>query len=388
MTMIPPFVAIRFASRLARFTTLVALLGSVVSAPVSAQETLDQLQRKFMAEARAMGPERPTRAQEEALLTRQIGELETFLRDTAKGDDRWNGRLMLAELNRVRGNREGAAKALASIDVDQAPPLLLVSGAALARHLGQDELLERWLETAMARAGTATLEDQMAMARLFMIVHHAVERGDKILAAALASAKDDEERAMVRWHRADMLRDREDLPENTGFIELEKLAQDLPDTYWGDVAKDRLRATRLAPGAEAIDFKAETLAGRTIELSKLRGKAVILAFWQLRDYDTPNLVRTLNDLAREHGDKLAIVSVCIDQDKAAIEAGVKDLGIAWPVVGDGKGIGTDIALRWFVEGPTLHVIGPDGKIRALGLHAGTRDAREQLSAIIKGSVPN
>mgnify|MGYP000262308191 CR=1 FL=1 len=42
----------------------------------------------------------------------------------------------------------------------------------------------------------------------------------------------------------------------------------------------------------------------------------------------------------------------------------------------------DVALRWFVEGPTMHIIDGKGKVRALGLHVGTADARAQLANVI------
>ncbi|MCA8977963.1 MAG: TlpA family protein disulfide reductase, partial [Planctomycetes bacterium] len=197
---------------------------------------------------------------------------------------------------------------------------------------------------------------------------------------------DDEGRALVRWHRADALRDREDLPENAGFDELEKLADDLPDTYWGGVARDRLRATRLGRGDPAIDFKARTLDGAEVSLSGLRGKVVVLPFWSSGDFDLETMIRTLADLTKTHGAKLAVLGICLDRDAAAIRENVTRLGITFPVIGTGKGIETDAALRWFVEGPTLHVIDREGKVRALGLHAGTADARRELAEIIAAAL--
>ena len=78
-----------------------------------------------------------------------------------------------------------------------------------------------------------------------------------------------------------------------------------------------------------------------------------------------------------------MLRICLDRDPARIEADVKQLGITFPVVGDGKGIEQDIALRWFVEGPVVHVIDAKGKVAGLGLHAGTADGRAQLSEVIE-----
>ncbi|MCR9248234.1 MAG: TlpA family protein disulfide reductase [bacterium] len=349
--------------------------------PALAQRTLADLQRAFVAESRKLGAERPTREQRDTLLDRQIKALAAFLDKEAKGDDRWNGRLMLADLSLALGRREAAAKALKSIDIERAPALLLVSAGAMARHLQLDELKSKCIAAALEKP--APVKDRMAMARLLMIVLHEIEHGERVLAESLAAAKGDEEKAFVRWHRADVLRDREDLPENTGFDELQKLADDLPNTYWGSVAKDRLRATRLSRGDEAIDFKARTITGERVVLSELRGRVVLLSFWSLGDYDLDSLVQTFTNLRRTHGEKLAIVSVCLDREPEVIKESVQKLGLDWPVIGDGKGIENDVALRWFVEGPTLHVIDRTGKVRALGLHVGTKDARSMLDETVR-----
>jgi len=361
-------------------STLIAALALTLSAPLAAQRTLADLQRDFVDAARRLDETSPSRDDQERLLIAQIAELERFLAEEAKGDDRWNGRLMLADLSLVCGRREAAAAALASIQTDETPALLLLTAATMAQHLGKQQLRDDWITAALQKE--ATIADRMAMARLLMTVLHEIDRAEKLLATCLAAAKDDNERAYVRWHRADALRDREDLPENTGFEELEKLAEDLPETYWGNVAKDRLQATRHGRGDTAIDFTARSRDGAEVSLSGLRGKVVVLLFWSANDYDLPALVSTLAELHKQHGTELAILSVNLDRDTAAVAAAVERHGITFPIVATGKGIETDAALRWFVEGPTLHVIDRDGKIRALGLHAGTADARNELAEVI------
>lgn len=347
-----------------------------------AQDSLAQLQRQFAEEAAALTAKAPTREQRDQLLTRHLAVLQRFLTDS-KGDDRWNGMLMLADLQLQGGNRDGAGKTLGQVE-PAAPGLVLLSAAAMAQHLNLKDLREKQVAAALAKQ--TPLAERLAMARMLMTVLHEVERGETVFADALKAAKDDEQRALVRFHRADTLRDREDLPDNTGFDELGKLAKELPDTYWGSVAKDRLRATELRPGDDAIAFAAKTRSGAEWSLGQQKGKAVVLAFWSGGDRDTPTLASTLAELAARHGDKLALVGICLDRDADTIDRAAKSAGITFPVIGDGLGIETDAALRWFVEGPVVHVIDTAGKVVALGLHAGTADGRSQLQEAVAAAV--
>ncbi len=255
----------------------------------------------------------------------------------------------------------------------------------MAQHIQATEARDKFVEAALKKDGVP-LADRLAMARLLSTVLHELERADKLFDQALAEAKDDEQRAFVRWHRADALRDREDLPDNAAYEELAKLAKDLPGTYWGGVAKDRLRATELKPGDDAIDFKATTRDGKAFVLSHQQGKVVVLAFWSAADRDTPALVSTLEELQRLHGDKLVVLGVNLDRDAGAVDAAVREHGIHFPVVGDGKGTETDAALRWFVGSTVVHVVDAGGKVARLGLHAGTADGRKELHDAVAAAV--
>jgi len=358
---------------------------------LDAQTTLSSVQRRFGDEARRLETTSPTQEQRTELLDRQVAELQQFLTKEAAGDDRWNGRLMLADMQLARAAqsspeqqvkyRAAAATALCAIEASQAPPMVLVTAADMAQHLNLKDQRKQWIEAALAKP--APLPDRLAMARMLMTRLQEVKQGEAVFDGALKAATDDEEKAFVRWHRADALRDREDLPDNAAFDELEKLKNDLPKTYWGDVAKDRLRATRLRPGDDAIQFKAKTRSGTEFSLADCKGKTVVLAFWSIADRDTATLVTTLKQVQRQFGERVVVVGVCLDQDDAAIGKGVADLGIDFPVIGSGKGIQTDAALRWFVEGPRIHVIDPQGRVRGLGLHVGTADARAELLDLVE-----
>ena len=364
--------------RTAAFLAVLSLCSALC-----AQATLKELERRFRAEVQQLAGSSPSREQRDQQLDRHVGELRAFVEQTARGDDRWNGRLMLADLELVRGERDAAAKVLADIDRGEAPAMVLVTAATMAQHVGLKELRDGFVESAATK--DAPLEDRMAMARLLMTVLREVERGEQIFEQALRAAKDDEQRALVRWHQADALRDREDLPENSGFNALEALAEELPKTYWGSVAKDRLRATRLKIGDAAIPFTTKTTKGSPWSLTAHRGEVVVLAFWTAADYDTPRLAATLKEL-RDENKGLAVLGVCLDRDPAEIQRAVRELGIDFDVVGDGKGPQSDVALRWFVEGPVVHVVDKLGKVAGLGLHVGTNQGRAELDRVIQRSL--
>lgn len=359
-------------------TTLACLC---LAAAASAQTPLQQLQRQLREEARQLAARSPSEDEREQLLARQIARLADFVGKQAAGEDRWNGRLMLADFQLAKGDRAAAAATLKSIDAAAAPALLLVTAATMAQHLGLREQRDAWLEAALAKP--APVDDSLAMARLLQLVLREVERGEQLLARLLAAASDDEGRAYIRWHRADIQRDRDDLPENSGFEEFAKLAKDLPSTYWGSVAKDRLRATELKPGEPAIAFTAKARDGRELSLAGCRGKAVVLAFFSGSDYDTATLVGKLRELQNRRRDTLQVIGICLDTDAEAVAAAVRTFGIDFPVLGDGKGPLLDIALRYGIEGPTVHVIDKAGKVLALGLHVGTADARAEFDDAVE-----
>ncbi len=364
-------------------TRIAALLAFLCTfAGLTAQQTLKGLEHRFRSEAQQLG-QQASRDQRETLLNRHVSELRTFVAKNAKGDDRWNGRLMLADLELVRGKRADASAVLKEIDIAQAPAMVLVTGASMAQHLQMKELRDSWVKAAIKKQ--APLMERLAMARMLMTVLQEVQHGEKLFTDAIANAEDDDQKSLVMWHRADTLRDREDLPENTGFDELEKLAKALPNTYWGSVAKDRLRATRLKIGDDAIPIAGMTTNGTPFATKAMRGKAVVITFFTALDYDTPTLLKLLAEQQQKHKD-LAIIGISLDHEVGMIKKSIKDLGITFPVIGDGRGAENDAALRWFAEGPVVHVIDKSGKVAGLHMHAGTKDSRGDLIEAIERAL--
>ncbi|MBK8100743.1 MAG: TlpA family protein disulfide reductase [Planctomycetes bacterium] len=364
---------------------LTALLTTLALAQqVPSQRTLADVQRAFGDQLRALHQGEFDGKKERDLLQRQVAELAAFVQHEAAGDDRWNARLMLADLRLGLGDRDGAAKALTELDPAAAPALVQASAAALAQHAGLTELRGKLIDGALARP--AELPDRLAIGRLLMTVLREIERGEAIFTAALQAAKDDEAKAAIRWHRADALRDREDLPDNAAYEALAELAKDLPGTYYASVARDRLAASQLTIGKDAIPFAAKTTTGNDVSLAGYQGRVLVLLFWSVADPDNDVTLRTLAALKKDHGDALSVLGIALDPDVKTVAAAATAMGIEFPLVCDGKGIHTDMALRWHVEMPAVFVIGRDGKMAGLGLNAGTADGRRDVNDTITRAV--
>ena len=88
---------------------------------------------------------------------------------------------------------------------------------------------------------------------------------------------------------------------------------------------------------------------------------------------------------KKHKD-LAIIGISLDHEVGMIKKSIQDLGITFPVIGDGRGAENDAALRWFAEGPVVHVIDKSGKVAGLHMHAGTKDGRGDLIDAIERAL--
>lgn len=115
-------------------------------------------------------------------------------------------------------------------------------------------------------------------------------------------------------------------------------------------------------GNPAPDFTLETLDGKSLSLSSLRGKAVLVNFWATWcgpcKIETPWLV----ELQREYGDQgLQIVGVAMDDSgKDEIARFAKDMGMNYPVLLGKEAVGE--AYGGVPALPESFFVGRNGKI--------------------------
>ena len=123
---------------------------------------------------------------------------------------------------------------------------------------------------------------------------------------------------------------------------------------------------RLAVGQTAPDFKAKTLKGARIQLSKVKAAHTLLVFWASW---CPHCTEALPKLEKyydpDHPEKLQIIAISVDESKKPVVKEIQKEGYKWPNIVQQKGWDSPIALQYGVSStPTFFLLDKDKKILA------------------------
>lgn len=114
-------------------------------------------------------------------------------------------------------------------------------------------------------------------------------------------------------------------------------------------------------GAEVPDFELPRLDGTTLKLSDLRGKAVMIDFWDTWCPPCRAAMPHLQEISEEYADDLVIVGVAFGrQGKAAVEKFVEDNGLTFEFVLANQKVLTDFGGLPSI--PTTFLVDRDGQV--------------------------
>lgn len=98
--------------------------------------------------------------------------------------------------------------------------------------------------------------------------------------------------------------------------------------------------------AKPLDIKFTALDGREVDLSKMRGKVVLIDFWAVWCgpcvAELPNVLKAYEKL---HPKGFEIIGISLDSDRAKLETFLKEKNMTWPQYFDGKSWKNEISSR-------------------------------------------
>jgi len=123
-------------------------------------------------------------------------------------------------------------------------------------------------------------------------------------------------------------------------------------------------ATGAKRGDTAPDFDLERLDGGRLRLSELRGKAVVIDFWDTWCPPCRMAMPHLQELSVEYEDDLVVVGVAIGRNgKAAVAKFVQENGLTFPMVLIDEKFETARAFGGVQSLPTTFLIDAEGVVR-------------------------
>lgn len=170
------------------------------------------------------------------------------------------------------------------------------------------------------------------------------------------------------------------------FAEIERLREIIGASPFAGISEEitaATKATNIRPedkaAAEKIQKKLETAAnlkskpldlkftavdGREVDLSKMRGKVVLIDFWATWCgpcvAELPNVKKTYDAL---HPKGFEIIGISLDSDKEKLTSFLKEKDMAWPQFYDGKGWKNEIASNYDIHSiPAMWLVNKEGML--------------------------
>ena len=106
------------------------------------------------------------------------------------------------------------------------------------------------------------------------------------------------------------------------------------------------------------------LNGQSVDLSRLKGKVVLIDFWATWCGACIREVPTVKAAYEKfHSQGFEIIGISFDDDRPKLEQFIKENGIPWPQYFDGKGWNNQFGKQYEIKSiPTMWLVGRDGKV--------------------------
>lgn len=111
-----------------------------------------------------------------------------------------------------------------------------------------------------------------------------------------------------------------------------------------------------AVGKALPPFTAKDIDGKAVDNSTLKGKVGVVSTWASWNYSSQNTQHRLRRLKKEYGNRLALVSVCLDARTEDCRRFAKSDSVRWPNVCDGKMWASPIVARLGLQTVSANIV--------------------------------
>ncbi|WP_010582719.1 redoxin domain-containing protein [Schlesneria paludicola] len=169
----------------------------------------------------------------------------------------------------------------------------------------------------------------------------------------------------------------------------QRIVQERPKSTLAARAQGAIK--RLDLNGKVLDLEGPMLAGGSLDLKKLRGKVVLVVFWnseyKMCEEDIPAL-RALYQENRAKG--FEIVGVALEHDKASAQSYVDKHRMTWPQIfqpvpaNQAGGLNSPMATSYgIILFPTMFLVNADGKVESR--NATMTDVKQELPELLKAA---
>lgn len=160
-----------------------------------------------------------------------------------------------------------------------------------------------------------------------------------------------------------------------------RIASESPESAPGRKAAGALR--RLESVGKAIPLTGKSASGDAVDVSKYRGRVVLVQFWATWCEPCKADMPTLKDMLQKYGQSgFSIIGVNLDSSQREMAQYVQENRLAWPQIFEEGGLDSRPANELgILTLPTMILIGPDGKVVNRNIHVAELD--KELKQLIR-----
>lgn len=127
-------------------------------------------------------------------------------------------------------------------------------------------------------------------------------------------------------------------------------------------------------------FSVSDTDGNTVTEKQLLKGVAVISVWGSWNYESMDIQRTLRDFKQDYGDKIQLLSICIDAQRRDCKTQMNNNSFTWPTICDENMMEGRLMQQLGLMGPADNIILVNGKITDRDLR--NSELRDRLKALI------